>query len=431
MAPKGAAMAAIYINNYSTGEDDAVVQGFEWLKGVVQQQHGESEAATFSSKFKEIYADQGVQYGPLLDLFVKYSKDLFGAIVEGVREEAPGRPKVDIKEVESFFALVLSILQQLEEVEHLDSATTHLCKLFSSNPAEQPDLRLRLLMMLYNTFLPNFDFRYRIFKCIVDFGAQAKLFDQVLPYLEYLDSWMEDWEDSMTLDDKRELFLDISKYMRDLGKRVDAFEYLKRYHVLSKNEPAAKLKEKVVHEATVQLLKDAIQIPSVIQFDDLLAFETVKALKGTPEQDLIEICNVFLSGTVNDLRAVQKKHSKLFDQHKLKMEDAMSKIRLLTLASICHGRSEITLAEVAKELEESEENVERWVVRGISEGVINARIDQLKHKVLVKSAFQRKFEKEEWAFLDSKLSNWIDNLEHVIKFIGEQKQLREASGAPP
>merc|ERR1719336_2787323 len=106
----------------------------------------------------------------------------------------------------------------------------------------------------------------------------------------------------------------------------------------------------------------------------------------------------------------------------------MSKIRLLTLATMAHGKSELDLAEVATALEENEDSVESWVVRAISEGVIDGRIDQLNHKVLVKSAFQRKFEKEEWQFLDSKLTQWIDNLENVIKFIGEQKALKEAAG---
>merc|ERR1719221_1128168 len=104
----------------------------------------------------------------------------------------------------------------------------------------------------------------------------------------------------------------------------------------------------------------------------------------------------------------------------------MSKIRLLTLASMAHGQSEIALSEVAKELEENEDGVERWVVRAISEGVIDGRIDQLNHKVLVKSAFQRKFAKEEWTFLDSKLTQWIDNLEHVIKQIGDHKSSKES-----
>merc|ERR1712232_1207395 len=106
-------------------------------------------------------------------------------------------------------------------------------------------------------------------------------------------------------------------------------------------------------------------------------------------------------------------------------DDALAKIRLLTLATLAHGRSEMSLSEVAQALEESEDSVEPWVVRAISEGVIDGRIDQLNCKVLVKTTFQRKFEKEEWAFLDSKLTSWIDNIENIIKFIGQQKATKE------
>merc|ERR1711924_361617 len=123
--------------------------------------------------------------------------------------------------------------------------------------------------------------------------------------------------------------------------------------------------------------------------------------------------------------AFHKKNQAVFKDYDLKFEDAMAKMRLLTLATKVHGKSEITLKEVASALEESEDNVERWVVRALSEGVIDGRIDQLNHKVLVKSAFQREFGKNEWAFLDAKLVQWTENLDHVIKFIGEQKKIRE------
>merc|ERR1719229_1288137 len=102
----------------------------------------------------------------------------------------------------------------------------------------------------------------------------------------------------------------------------------------------------------------------------------------------------------------------------------MSKIRLLTLATVMQNMSEISLEEIAQKLDEDATTVERTVVRAISEGIVDGRIDQLNKKLLVKSAFQRKFEKEEWAFLDNKLTQWIDNLENVVKFIGDQKVLR-------
>eukprot|EP00434_Breviolum_minutum_P035373 symbB.v1.2.031310.t1/scaffold3621.1/size53154/5 len=319
------------------------------------------------------------------------------------------------------------MLLLLEDPKHLDTATTQLCELFSADTEQQPELRLRLLMMLYNTLNPTFEFRYRVFKYTLDFAAGADMFDQVLPYLDYLESWMVDWETTLQMDEKRTLYSDISKYMRNYGKKPEAFQYLKMYHSLFQNESPDVLKKPEVVSQTIQLIKDAIMLPVVIQFDDILLLDSVKALKSTKEEALVVLCEVFLSGTVDDLKEFrktpefQKKNGKVFDEHGLNFQDAMSKIRLLTLASMARGQSELPLDEIAKQIQESPSSVEPWVVRAISEGVIDGRIDQLNRKVLVKSAFLRKFEKEEWNFLDSKLSQWIDNLEEVIKFLGDQK----------
>jgi len=414
---------ATYIN-YGEGEEDATVQGAEWLQHIIQQQQGPEAEQVFHDKFQELHADHDsnrYDYGPVFDLFVDHSEDLFTAI-----PDVRGDDK--IKEVESFFALVLSMLLLLEDPDHLDRSTTRLCNLFCKDADKQAELRLRLLMMLYNTFNnPTFEFRYRVFKYIIDYSAKAGLFDQVIPYLEYLDAWMVDWDPYLSKDDKRTLYYDISTYMRSLGKRVDAFQYLIKYHLLFQGETKDVLTSKAVQDAAIEILKDAAQLPSVIQSDDILNFDSIKTLSKGKQADLVKLCTVFLSGSVNDLREFHDKHKKLFDEHDLSFQDAMSKIRLLTLATVTHGQSEIKLGEVAKALEEEEDNVERWVVRAISEGVIDGRIDQLNHKVLVKSSFQRTFAKEEWAFLDSKLTQWIDNLENVIKFIGDQKAMKAAT----
>jgi len=155
----------------------------------------------------------------------------------------------------------------------------------------------------------------------------------------------------------------------------------------------------------------------------------VKSCAKGKHANLIALCQLFLNGDVKDLDKFYKDKTKgaLFKDYEIDYEGAMAKMRLLTLATKVHGKSEITLKEVADSLEEDVEKVEPWVVRALSEGVIDGRIDQLNHKVLVKSAFQREFGKAEWAFLDSKLSQWTENLENVIKFIGEQKRLREGN----
>eukprot|EP00931_Biecheleriopsis_adriatica_P006260 TRINITY_DN10768_c0_g1_i1.p1 TRINITY_DN10768_c0_g1~~TRINITY_DN10768_c0_g1_i1.p1 ORF type:complete len:431 (+),score=144.54 TRINITY_DN10768_c0_g1_i1:36-1295(+) len=410
---------ATYIN-YGEGEEDATVQAAEWLQHLLQMAQGPDAEKAFTEKFKALNAEQEnnkvYDYGPIFDFFVDYSKGLFDFIPEN-------RPEERLKDLESFFAVIMSMLLLLEDKDHLDQATTRLCELFSESSEQQPELRLRLLMMLYNTFNnPTFELRYRVFKHTVDYAAKAEMFDQILPYLDYLDAWMADWDSYLTIDDKRNLYADLSKYMRNFGKKVDAFLYLKMFHSSFQGESAEKLNKKEVADATVELIKDAIVLPSVIQFDDILALDTVSALRKTKQEGLVQLCEVFLSGTVDDLKEFQKKNSKLFDEHGLNYQEVMSKIRLLTLATMAQGQSELSLDDIAKRLEESPTNVEPWVVRAISEGVVDGRIDQLNRKVLVKSSFQRKFEKNEWAFLDGKLTQWIDNLEHVIKFLGEQKK---------
>merc|ERR1719222_478565 len=117
------------------------------------------------------------------------------------------------------------------------------------------------------------------------------------------------------------------------------------------------MKDETVESATIQLLQDALQLPSVIQFDDILAYDTVKALSKGKHAKLNELCKLFLNGDVKDLDNFHKKNEKVFKEYELNFQDAMSKMRLLTLATKVHGKSEISLAEVATALEESEYNV--------------------------------------------------------------------------
>jgi translation initiation factor 3 subunit M len=426
---------AIYINNGEAGgTDDPIVQGAEWLAQLIggQGPDGVKAQEKFEGRFQATgYLDESGKYdtAEVFNVFLDFSEDLFASIPDSAvtGRESGGRAT----EVESFFALALSMLLHFEDMSMLDKSTERLCQLFASSVEQQPELRLRLLMQLYNTFNnPEMPQRFHIFKHIIFYAAKANLFDQVLPYLDFLDSWMVDWEGSggVKLDDKRTLFLDLSGYMRTLGKRVDAFLYLKRYAQLFQGvKDAAELSKEKVESSTIQLLKDALQLPSVIQFDDILAFDTVKALNKGKHAKLIELCKLFLNGDVKDLDNFHKKDEKVFKDYDVNYQEAKSKIRLLTLATKVHGKSEIALSDVAKALEESEDNVETWVVRALSEGVIDGRIDQLNHKVLVKSAFQREFGKNEWAFLDAKLVQWTENLDHVIKFIGEQKKIREGT----
>merc|ERR1711966_43992 len=115
-----------------------------------------------------------------------------------------------------------------------------------------------------------------------------------------------------------------------------------------------------------------------------------------------------------DLQTFLKKKSTdpFFATYKLSCEACLTKMRLLTLANIAQA-GELPLSDVAKVLQMDEAEAEQWVVRAVSSQILNARVDQIKRVVLVKSAFQRSFGQDQWAKLHEQLGSWIGNLERI------------------
>jgi len=96
-------------------------------------------------------------------------------------------------------------------------------------------------------------------------------------------------------------------------------------------------------------------------------------------------------------------------------------MRLLTIASLAQGKQELPLSEIADALKEKDEKIiEKWVVRSISEGVIDGRIDQMRKTLLIKSSLQRVFGKKEWQFLATKLDSWIQNIDSLLLLVQNQ-----------
>jgi translation initiation factor 3 subunit M len=62
-------------------------------------------------------------------------------------------------------------------------------------------------------------------------------------------------------------------------------------------------------------------------------------------------------------------------------------MRLLSLATLGSANQEITYALIAKTLQIDESEVESWIITAISDGVVEAKLDQLKRIVTVRYLF--------------------------------------------
>jgi len=93
-------------------------------------------------------------------------------------------------------------------------------------------------------------------------------------------------------------------------------------------------------------------------------------------------------------------------------------MRLLQLCSLASGdQKEISYAAIAKSLQVAEGDVENWVVDSISQGLLEASMDQFKQCITVTRCVQRSFGPEHWKSLSVKLSAVRRNVGQILETI--------------
>ena len=134
---------------------------------------------------------------------------------------------------------------------------------------------------------------------------------------------------------------------------------LLKYLQSAKNHDSAELKKNAE-----KAIKIAISTKSILSFGNLLEIDAIKALGNTPSAQLL---NVFQSGTIFDYLVLTKKHPNILSEIGVSDEDALDKIRILTLATLAskHVSKSLSYDAVAKQLDVSAEKVEFWVIAGI------------------------------------------------------------------
>mmetsp|Transcript_42948 Transcript_42948/g.91064 ORF Transcript_42948/g.91064 Transcript_42948/m.91064 type:complete len:415 (-) Transcript_42948:203-1447(-) len=389
------------------------------LFDLIKAKQGEAKAQAFDATFKA--ANETGDWYTIVESLLAPVQVVFNEL--DVVVDADNRPKDKTEEVRNFFMVLYSVIVfNVKEDAELKRTVLLVCTTLMSNPKQHTEARLKLLMMLYNTFEDGASANKRpailheVLKCVLTYAGDAKQFDFVLPFLEYLDDWMTSY--NLTEEEHRALLLTLADQMRKMDKRQDAFDYLQKHvNLLSKDEASSKDAEK----QALRLVTDAITLPSIFQFDNVLQLPAVQALKKS-NAPLIQLLEIFVNGDLNDLQSFQKKHPKIFEDE-ISFSACMSKLRLLVLATAAQGKTELELSEISQVLQVSVDETEVWIVRAIASGVIEGRIDQVRKLVTIQSAFQRVFGDDQWKSLDDRISDWIEHSEALLKVMGVKSTL--------
>lgn len=95
-------------------------------------------------------------------------------------------------------------------------------------------------------------------------------------------------------------------------------------------------------------------------------------------------------------------------------ERCMENMSLLSLVSLAGEHEEIPYGAIAATLNVREDEVERWVIRAVSSGLMDAKMDQLRRVVLVERCAVRQFGTKEWTAMKVRLDKWKSNVRGVL-----------------
>lgn len=326
-----------------------------------------------------------------------------------------------LRESEDFFTVLMTMIQEMNE-EDKDIAikeTLDALTVVNQSDVEFAELKLRILMCLYNMLAPEDTHRYLVFIKLVEYASAIKQFELIAPYIHYIPYWMEDW--NLSGPSKRHLYLFLAKELKQLHRDAEAFEYLRKHVAEFQQESPQILQSVEVLSAAVALAEEAIQRPSVMYFDEILTYDAIKQLANTPDKPLYDLLKIFLNKGANDLERFYNENKELFQKHKFDYAGCECKIRLLAVASCAAtlGTSELPIDTIAKQMSISEDAVEELVVRAIGAGLLDAKIDQINRVILVKSAMQRNFTEADWQRLDAQLTNWTAATRQLMEIMKE------------
>mmetsp|Transcript_13351 Transcript_13351/g.28222 ORF Transcript_13351/g.28222 Transcript_13351/m.28222 type:complete len:453 (-) Transcript_13351:94-1452(-) len=169
-------------------------------------------------------------------------------------------------------------------------------------------------------------------------------------------------------------------------------------------------------EASIGAIRDPISLFSYQQ--NLLHLPAVLALQKKSPQTaaLYDLLKIFHEGKLQDYRdfTSMPDKSSVFTTFDLDEEECMRNMCLLSLISLAGEHEEIPYTAIASTLEIKEDQVEKWVILGVSSGLMEAKMDQLRKVVLVQRCAVRKFGPNEWAALKIRLDKWKSNVRGVL-----------------
>ncbi|KAK9766939.1 hypothetical protein K7432_003611 [Basidiobolus ranarum] len=374
------------------------------------------QALDFASYVSDIKGESGETSPYFVEIKALVEAEKFDEVYQKFVGESDLLLSIEDQEIELAFNHLLAVLiggQSTTSESLLQQLVDALVK------AEgKANIRLQILSNFFNVLPVSSPLRYNIFVAVINVASQNNRMEAVSTQLKSIKSWLQEWNSSK--EQTRELY-------RLLSEKLNAAQYYKQsYEFTLKYLTSFESEAEEGKEFAKKAIAEVIKMPGVFQFEDLAKLPSVQLLK---DETIFSLLSIFLSGNLKEYRKFISENAQLSQELGFNEEDNVSKIRMLTLASLGseHLGKELSYSAVCEALEIDAEEVEFWVIDVVRAGLIEAKLNQLNETVTISRSTRRIFSTNDWKELSTKMKGWKQSLSDILKVISNAKVIAQSS----
>lgn len=316
------------------------------------------------------------------------------------------------KEIESCFLLLFALTRHVAAAEQRAVALA-LCNGLAGKKEASGDvaLRVRLLASAYNFFPAH---RYAL---LMSFVAQA-LADRdatmVEAQLPHYQRWCKTW--GVSAAEERELYFQTHDLFVAVGQRELASQAIQ---TALRGVSAAQVTPDLLKRAQEAVML-TLSLPDEYVVDALCAVPAVAALAKHANADYAathELLSIVERGTVADYEKFAASHAALLAP--LPKDQLLGKLRLLSLASAVEDKASLPFADAAKAmgLAPDAPDLEVWIIRAISHGLVTGKLDQLTRTLKVTNVVCRTFGPAQWDRVEADVQRWLQSVQRTQQLV--------------
>lgn len=371
------------------------------LANHIQTLKGESteEMTPYTQKVAEL--NDEASFPKLLDVFIP---DMPCVFKTGSEDDVIGA-----------YSILYALCRKMSEKEQADY-TTKLVNTVNTETGELVELRLKLLVNLYNSVHPTYGkIRFGVFLALVDYCTKTDQVAKVAKHLGDVEGRVSAWK--LSLPEQKEVYLKLAAATKCYQDGALAQQFLVKYLALwaGKGEDLAAAVPQAI-EASVT----AIQNPTAFDCDELLQLPPVAALAtGDAKSKAVHrLLEIYSSEKLDAYESFAESNKELLGSIGLTHEMCVDKLRMLSMASLAAEMGDIPYDRVKATLKlESDKEVEQWVIKAHRAGLVQTKMDQLQRRIIVNRTTARVLSTTDWQELRKRVDGWkqcLDNMSQII-----------------